>query len=111
MHTAFLEITRTVRAFADAYFANDEETLRGLLTEDFEGEIEMYAYSGQAEQIRENHIGGRGMPNENVAVGVTCYVYYEFGGHAETGDALAYLSMQMTKTEAGFRVRWYGIEL
>lgn len=106
-----LEITKTVRAFADAYFTNDEETLRGLLTEDFEGEIEMYAYSGQAEQIWENHIGGRGMPNENVAVGVTCYVYYEFGGHAETGDALAYLSMQMTKTEAGFRVRWYGIEL
>lgn len=106
-----LEITRTVRAFADAYFANDEETLRGLLTEDFEGEAEMYAYPEQAEQIRENHIGGRGMPNENVAVGVTCYVYYEFGGHAETGDALAYLSMQMTKTQAGFRVRWYGIEL
>lgn len=106
-----VEITRTARAFADAYFGNDEETLRGLLIENFEGEAEMYAYPEQAEQIWENHIGGRGIPDENVAVGVTCYVYYEFGGHAEAGDALAYLSMQMTKTEEGFRVRWYGIEL
>lgn len=106
-----VEITRTIRAFADAYFGNDEAALRGLLTEDFEGEPEMYAYPGQADQIWVNHIGGRGIPDENIAVGVTCYVYYEFGGHAEAGDALAYLSMQVTKTEEGFRVRWYGIEM
>lgn len=104
-------IADTIRDFADAYFGNDADTLRGLLTEDFEGRVEMYAYPEQADQIWESYIGGRGMPDENVEVGVTCYVFYEFGGHAETGEALAYLSLQMTKTEEGFRVRWYGIEL
>ena len=104
-------IADTIRAFTDAYFGNDVDTLRGFLTEDFEGRVEMYAYPEQADQIWENYIGGRGMPDENVAVGVTCYVFYEFGGHAETGEALAHLSLQMTKTEEGFRVRWYGIEL
>lgn len=104
-------IADTIRDFADAYFGNDADTLRGLLTEDFEGRVEMYAYPEQADQIWESYIGGRGMPDENVAVGVTCYVFYEFGGHAETGEALAYLSLQMTKTEEGFRVRWYGIGL
>ncbi len=104
-------IADTIRTFADAYFGNDADTLRGLLTEDFEGRVEMYAYPEQAGQIWESYIGGRGMPDENVAVGVTCYVFYKFGGHAETGEALAYLSLQMTKTEEGFRVRWYGIEL
>lgn len=106
-----VEIADTIRTFADAYFGNDADTLRGLLTEDFEGRVEMYAYPEQADQIWESHIGGRGMPDENVEVGVTCYVFYEFGGHAETGEALAYLSLQMTKTQEGFRVRWYGIEL
>lgn len=104
-------IADTIRDFADAYFGNDADTLRGLLTEDFEGRVEMYAYPEQADQIWESYIGGRGMPDENVEVGVTCYVFYEFGGHAETGEALAHLSLQMTKTEEGFRVRWYGIEL
>ncbi len=104
-------IADTIRDFADAYFGNDADTLRGLLTEDFEGRVEMYAYPEQADQIWESYIGGRGMPDENVEVGVTCYVFYEFGGHAETGEALAYLSLQMTKTEEGFRVRWYGIGL
>ena len=106
-----VEITRTARAFADAYFGNEEETLRGLLTEDFEGAVEMYAYPERAGEIWEDYIGGRGMPDENMAVGVTCYVYYKFGGHAETGEALAYLSMEMTKTEDGFRVRRYEVHL
>lgn len=106
-----VEITRTARAFADAYFGNDEDALRGLLTEDFEGTAEMYAYPEQAGQIREAFIGGRGIPNENIDVGVTCHVFYKFEGHAETGEALAYLSMEMTKTEEGFRIKWYGIEL
>lgn len=106
-----VEITETVRAFADAYFKNDEETLRALLAEDFEETIEMYAYPEQAGQIREEYIGGSGMPNENVVVGFTGYVFYEFSGHAETDDALAYLSIQITKTEEGFRVKWYGIEM
>ena len=106
-----VEITRTARAFADAYFENDADALRGLLTEDFEGTAEMYPYPEQAGQIREAFIGGRGIPNENVDVGVTCHVFYKFEGHAETGEALAYLTMQMTKTEEGFRIKWYGTEL
>lgn len=106
-----VEITETVRVFADAYFANDEETLRALLTEDFEERVEMYAYPEHAEQIREEYIGGNGIPDEDVAIGVTCYVFYEFGGHAETGDALAYLSMELTKTEDGFKVKRYEMEM
>ena len=106
-----MEITRTARAFADAYFGNDADALRGLLAEDFEGTAEMYPYPEQAGQIREAFIGGRGIPDENIDIGVTCHVFYKFEGHAETGEALAYLTMEMTKTEEGFRIKWYGIEL
>ena len=105
-----VEITKTARVFANAYFENDEETLRALLTEDFEERIELYAYPEQAGQIREEYIGGN-LPDDNVAVGITCYVFYEFSGHAQTGDAPAYLSMEMTKTEEGFRVKRYEVDM
>ena len=105
-----VEITKTARVFADAYFENDEETLRALLTEDFEERIELYAYPEQAGQIREEYIGGN-LPDDNVAVGITCYVFYEFSGHAQTGDAPVYLSMEMTKTEEGFRVKRYEVDM
>ncbi len=107
-----VKIKETIRTFARAYFENNEETLRGLLAEDFEGKVEMYDYPEQADRIRETHVGGSGIPGINIDIGVHVYVYYEFTGWAEVEDnTVAYLSMSMVKTQDGFKIRWYGVEL
>lgn len=105
-------IRETIRTFATAYFTNDEETLKGLLTDDFDGTVDLYGYPEQADKIRETYAGGSGMPTTNIDIGVRLEVYYEFTGFAEVEDnTVAYLSMSMIKTQEGFRVQWYGLQL
>ncbi len=94
--------------FAAAYFENDEAVVRSLLTEDFAETVELYAYPENAAQIRENDLTG--LPDDNVEVGVTCWLSYEFSGHVESDGAYVYLSMEVTKTEEGFRIKSYGLE-
>lgn len=103
------EMTRAVKEFASAYFRNDVETLRLYLAEDFADTIDMYSYPEQAEQIEETYIGG--LPERDVPVGVSCNVFYEFSGLTQTDGALAYLDIEMIKTQQGWKVKWYGIEL
>ncbi len=107
-----VEMKETIRAFATAYFTNDEETLRGLLSDDFEGNVELYEYPEQADKIKETYVGGEGIPSMNIDIGVRGYVYYEFTGLAEAEDnVVAYLSILMIKTPEGFRIQWYGLQL
>lgn len=94
--------------FAAAYFGNDEAVVRSLLTEDFAETVELYAYPENAAQIRENDLTG--LPDDNIEVGVTCWLSYEFSGHVESDGAYVYLSMEVTKTEEGFRIKSYGLE-
>ncbi|MDE7415756.1 MAG: M56 family metallopeptidase [Lachnospiraceae bacterium] len=103
-----VEMRKTAETFATAYFENDETVLRSLLTEDFAGDVELYYYPENAAQIEENYLGG--LPNDNIEVGVTCWLSYEFSGHAESDGAYVYLSMQVTKTKDGFRIKSYGLE-
>lgn len=70
--------------------------------------MELYAYPENAAQIRENDLTG--LPDDNVEVGVTCWLSYEFIGHVESDGAYVYLSMEVTKTEEGFRIKSYGLE-
>lgn len=98
----------TAETFAAAYFENDEAMLRSLLSEDFAGTADLYDYPENAAQIRENYLAG--LPDDNIETGVTCWLSYEFGGHAESDGAYVYLSMEVTKTEDGFRIRSYGLE-
>lgn len=102
---------QTLEAFAMAYFQNDEETMKSCLTEDFADGIEMYPYPEQADAIEETYISG--LPDGNLPVGVSCFVSYEFRGHAETDDedALTYLSAEMIKTDQGWRISFYGLEI
>ena len=105
-------IRETIRTFATAYFTNDEETLKGLLTDDFDGTVDLYGYPEQADKIKETYAGGSGMPTTNIDIGVRLEVFYEFTGLAEIEDnTVAYLSMSMIKTQDGFKVQWYGIQL
>lgn len=99
----------TAEGFAKAFFENDEETLKSFLTEDFEGAPEGYAYPEDADRIEETYVGG--FPEGNVPTGVSCWISYEFKGNRETEDTLTYLSIKMKKTESGFKVSWYGLEL
>ena len=94
--------------FAAAYFENDEAVVRSLLTEDFAETVELYAYPENAAQIRENDLTG--LPDDNIEIGVTCWLSYEFSGHVESDGAYVYLSMEVTKTEEGFRIKSYGLE-
>lgn len=98
----------TAETFAAAYFENDEAVLRSLLSEDFAGTADLYDYPENAAQIRENYLAG--LPDDNIETGVTCWLSYEFGGHAESDGAYVYLSMEVTKTKDGFRIRSYGLE-
>lgn len=104
-----VEMTKLAKKFAAAYFQNDVETLRSLLVDDFTGPIDLYSYPEQAGKIEETYIGG--LPEADVSIGVCCNVFYEFSGHAETDGALVYLDMQIVKTEQGFKVKWYGLEM
>ena len=97
-----------VEAFAEAYFQNDEETLKAYLSENFEGRIDFYPYPEQAEQIEGLYISG--LPDGELPAGVICYVSYEFSGNVEMDAALSYLSMEMEKTEQGWRILSYGLE-
>lgn len=103
-------IEQTLEIFAAAYFQNDEETLKSCLTEDFEDNIELYPYPEQAGAIEGTHMSG--LPDGNLPVGVSCFFSYEFRGHAETDDedALSYLSVEMVKTDQGWRISHYGLE-
>ncbi|MDE7275090.1 MAG: M56 family metallopeptidase [Lachnospiraceae bacterium] len=103
-----VEMRQTVETFAAAYFENDETVLRSLLTEDFAGTADLYPYPENAAQITENYLAG--LPDDNIEIGVTCPLIYEFSGHAESDGAYVYLSMEVTRTEDGFRVRSYGLE-
>ncbi len=94
--------------FAAAYFESDEAVVRSLLTEDFAETVELYSYPENAAQIRENNLAG--LPDDNIEVGVTCWLSYEFSGHVESDGAYVYLSMEVTKTEEGFRIKSYGLE-
>lgn len=99
---------QAVEAFAEAYFRNDEETLRSCLAEGFEGKPDFYPYPERAGEIEGLYISG--LPEGNVAVGVICYVSYEFSGNVETDGAYSYLSMEMEKTGQGWKVLSYGLE-
>lgn len=103
-----VEMRRTVEAFAAAYFENDEAVLRSLLADDFDGTVDLYSDPENAAQIRENSLSG--LPDDNIETGVTCWLSYEFGGHAEADGAYVYLSMEVTKTPEGFRIKSYGLE-
>lgn len=102
---------QALEAFALAYFQNDEETLKSCLTMDFEDSIELYPYPEQAGVIEGTYISG--LPDGNLPVGVSCFVSYEFRGHAETNDedALSYLSVEMIKTDQGWKISFYGLEI
>lgn len=101
-----IEMQRTAETFAAAYFENDETVLRSLLTEDFSGSVELYSDPENAAQISKNSLAG--LPDDNIENDVTCWLSYEFSGHEEADGAYVYLSMEVTKTPEGFRVKSYG---
>ncbi len=103
-----MAMRQIIEAFAEAYFKNDEEALRGYLAEGFEGNPDFYPYPERAEEIEELYLSG--VPEGDVPVGVVCYVSYEFSGNAETDDAYSYLSMEVEKTGQGWKVLSYGLE-
>lgn len=103
------EMTRTAKAFAAAYFQNDTESLRSYLSEDFEGSMEAYPYPEAAGQIEGTYISG--LPEGNLETGVCCALSYEFKGNAEADEALTYLDMEMIKTQQGFKIKSYGLEM
>lgn len=103
-----VEMRRTAEAFAAAYFENDEAVLRSLLSEDFDGTVDLYSDPENAAQIRENDLAG--LPDDNIENGVTCWLSYEISGHAEAEGAYVYLSMEVIRTPEGFRISSYGLE-
>lgn len=98
----------------DNNFAVNEHETIGLdpavngMERENNGRIDFYPYPEQAEQIEGLYISG--LPDGELPVGVVCYVSYEFSGNAETDGALSYLSMEMEKTEQGWKILSYGLE-
>lgn len=104
-----LAMEQTARDFASAYFHGDRESLEMLLAEDFSESIDFYPYPENAGQIEETYIGG--LPEGNLPVGVCSRIFYEYKGDVEAAGAKVYLDMEMVKTEQGWKIKWYGIEM
>lgn len=103
------EMTKTAEEFAAAYFQNDMESFRLYLAEDFEGSAEAYPYPEAAGQIEGTYISG--LPEGNLEIGVCCALSYEFKGNPEADETLTYLDMEMVKTQQGFKIKSYGLEM
>ncbi|MCM1127369.1 MAG: M56 family metallopeptidase [Lachnospiraceae bacterium] len=99
---------QVMEGFAEAYFQNDEESLRTYLSEDYTDKMDLYPYPEQAGEIEGLYISG--LPDGNLPEGAFCYVSYEFRGNVETDEALSYLSTEMVKTPEGWKISFYGLE-
>ncbi len=104
-----LAMEQMARDFASAYFHGDGERLGMLLAEDYSDSIDLYPYPENAGQIEDTYIGG--LPEGNLPVGVCSRVFYEYKGDTEADGATVCLDMEMVKTEQGFKIKWYGIEM
>lgn len=104
-------VRRIASAFWQAYLAGDRETLGMYLTDDYQGEIEIYpqiedgrfASETLTHEIKGSRIGEK-------QVGDRCEIWVEFMP-GQDGDTLEYLNMVFVKGQEGWRVCFYGLEM
>lgn len=101
------EMRRIAEEFAAAYFAGDRDRMAQLLA----GEAgDLFPYPEAADQIEETYLSG--LPEAEMGIGDTGYLSFEFTGNPEVEEGIyCYLSMELTKTENGWRITSYGLEM
>ena len=95
-----------LKAFADAYFAEDAEQIQKFLAASFERDLEVY--SGDGEYVQIHAIKGLEQTAE-CEVGETCEVSVEFKV-SEDADYFTYLTVTVAKENDGWKVYDYGLE-
>lgn len=98
-------VENMVLHFCDAYFGKDTEAIKEYLTDSYAWDIDTYPDDGTDVEIKAVR-GLNGIGNK--AVGESHTVSVEFKDPA--AENLWYLSMDMIKTEEGWKIEGYGVE-
>lgn len=99
------EVETVVKAFSDAYFKGDKETLEKYLTVPYEWDIETRESEETVSKVK---IKGLELIPESEE-GDVCHVFVEFLDSPES-DAFFHLSVDMVKQSEGWKVSFYGLE-
>lgn len=103
-----MQIERITNRFAKAYFEGDVDTLKQYLTKPYVRKVEVCQNADNAEKIAILAIKGLADIGEK-EIGDVCVISVEYQ-ESEITDAYRYLTIEFVKEDAGWKIRFYGIE-
>lgn len=104
-----VQIERIANRFAKAYFAGDVDALKQYLTEPYDWKVEACQNADNADEVEILAIKGLADIGEK-EIGDVCVISVEYR-EPEITDAYRYLTIEFVKEEAGWKIRFYGIEV
>ena len=103
------EAEQTITAFADGFFSGDWSAMKPYLY-DPNGEMSQEdVYTGRASDIQPVKLVGLEQLDEKIQKDGSGTVSLAFAASG-TDESVTYLSMDVTKTDEGYRIRFYGLE-
>lgn len=104
-------VRRIASAFWQAYLVGDRETMKVYLSEDYEGEIEIYPQPDEGRFAADAlfHEVKGDLAGERQA-GDRCEIWVEFRPMPDQ-DTVEYLNMEFVKGQRGWKVCFYGLEM
>lgn len=101
-------IEELIRNFLKAYFEGNSDNLKQYLATSFEGDIAVYYNIDATDDVYINALKGLEDVTEK-NVNESCVVYLEYK-ESEEDDTYKYLTMELIKEEAGWKIQFYGVE-
>lgn len=103
-----VQIEKIANQFAEAYFEGDDDTLKQFLAKSYAWEVETCQNTDGFDKISIIDIKGLSDIGEK-NIGDVCVISIEYQ-ESEINDRYLYLTIEFVKEEAGWKVRFYGIE-
>lgn len=103
-----MQIERIANRFAKAYFEGDIDVLKRYLTKPYVWKVEVCQNEDNADKIAILAIKGLADIGER-EIGDVCVISVEYQ-EPEIPDAYRYLTIEFVKEDAGWKIRFYGIE-
>lgn len=101
-----VSLKNLAETFSAAFFTGDTATLKKYLVKDFEYKIEVYDKTDRWDKVIVNAIKGLDNFKENDLSGTISVEYWE----AEFDDSFTYLTIELRKENADWKVSSYGLE-
>ena len=96
--------------FWEAYLAGDEEKMKTCLSEAYHDSLESFPNGSDGYSVLEvSLLDIKGLDFEQADLGDSCTIWMEFRPSAEA-DTLEYLTLELIKETAGWKIRFYGLE-